>query len=432
MPKASFPDKLEFLFEPHRYKIAYGGRGGAKSWGFARALLIEGARRPLRILCARETQKSIADSVHRLLSDQIKELGLQAVYSVQAATINAINGTEIIFAGLRHNVNNIKSVEAADVVWVEEAQNVSRDSWEVLIPTIRKENSEIWVSFNPDLETDDTYKRFVLSPPPGAFVQKITYRDNPWFPEVLRVEMEHLRDTNLGAYEHVYEGSCKSSVEGAIFAAEMKKATEEGRIGNVPYNKTKPVDTIWDLGFSDLTTVWFVQPYSGYFNFIDYLQGEGLTIADYVVKLQNKGYVYGTDWLPHDGIDTIIHRRLSGGDRTMSIDMLMRGAGRNVQIVPKLYVADGINAARTIFPQCRFDAEKCADGLQALRHYQWGPVNERGVRSAEPLHNWASHASDAFRGAAVALKQPEREERRISSPPRMWSSSKSKADSWMQ
>jgi phage terminase large subunit len=150
---AQFPAKLQFLFHPQRYKVLYGGRGGAKSWGIARALLIQGTQRPLRILCARETQRSIGDSVHKLLSDQIEALGLGAFYAVQKSTILGANGTEFIFAGIRQNVSNIKSYEACDICWVEEAQTVSKSSWDVLIPTIRKTDSEIWVSFNPDLET---------------------------------------------------------------------------------------------------------------------------------------------------------------------------------------------------------------------------------------------------------------------------------------
>jgi phage terminase large subunit len=222
----------------------------------------------------------------------------------------------------------------------------------------------------------------------------------------MRVLAEDCKREDPVKYQQVWMGEPGGDVEGAVFAAELKRALEEGRIGNVPYNRTRPVDTAWDLGFGDLTAVWFIQSYDGYYNFIDYLEGDGLTIADYLAKLQNRGYVYGTDWLPHDAVDTIIHHKLAA-DKSRSIEQLMRAAGRKVRIVPKMLVADAINAARTMFPQCRFDAGRCADGLQALRHYQWGPVNEQGIRKREPLHNWASHAADAFRGAAVSMKQPK-------------------------
>lgn len=415
---ARFPAKCKFLAEPHPYKILYGGRDATKSWCVAQQLILNGSQRKIRWLCARETQKSMADSVHKLLGDTIVRLGLEHHYQVKESEIVGVNGTEFLFAGIK-NAKNIKSYESCDGCWVEEAQVVSKASWEILLPTIRKQGSEIWVTFNPELNTDDTYRRWVLNPPPGAVVVKIGYEDNKWLSEISRARIEHLRATDPIAFDHIYGGNCKSSVEGAIFSGELKRAANEGRIGSVPYNRTRPVDTIWDLGFGDLTAVWFVQAYGEYFNFIDYMEGDGLTIADYLVKLQGRGYVYGIDWLPHDGIDTIIHHRLSGGDRSMSIEMLMRAAGRNVRILPKLLVADGINAARTIFPQCRFDAEKCADGIQALRHYQWGPLNEKGVRGREPLHNWASHAADAFRGAAIAVRMPKEEpsERRAWSAP---------------
>ena len=126
--QAEFPEKLGFLFEPYRYKIAYGGRGGAKSWAFARALLLLGIQKPLRILCARETQRSITDSVHKLLSDQVAALGIESHYTIQNAAILGRNGTEIIFAGIRQNVHNIKSYESVDICWVEEAQTVSKHS----------------------------------------------------------------------------------------------------------------------------------------------------------------------------------------------------------------------------------------------------------------------------------------------------------------
>lgn len=418
---ARFPQTLDFLFAPHRYKVAYGGRGGAKSWGFARALLILGAQKPLHILCARETQKSIDASVHRLLRDQIKALGLEAYYEVQRNAILGSNGTDFIFAGLKHNITSIKSVEACDIVWVEEGQSVSDESWSVLIPTIRKEGSEIWVSFNPKFETDAAYERFIVTPPRSAKVIEINWRDNPWFPETLQVEREDLLATDPDECEHVYEGKCITVVKGAIFGAEMKKVQEEGRICSVPYDRTKPVDTFWDLGYGDDTAIWFAQAYGGCYNLIDYHEDSGQTIEEYLIRLQRRGYVYGTDYLPWDAVDAIVHKKLAG-DRSRSIEMLLRASGRKVRVVPKLPVIDGINAARTILPLCRFDAKKCADGLRSLRLYQWGPATALGVHRRTPLHDGASHAADAFRALALTLKQPEKEpdERPTPSPRRVW------------
>ena len=173
--KAEFPVKLQGLFQKSRYKVLYGGRGGAKSWGIARALLILGAKNPIRILCAREFQTSIRDSVHKLLCDQIESLGLLGFYEITQASIRGRNGTEFSFVGLKNNVSNIKSYEGVDICWVEEAQTTSRLSWNILIPTIRKGGSEIWISFNPELETDETYQRFVASPPEDCITMRVNW-----------------------------------------------------------------------------------------------------------------------------------------------------------------------------------------------------------------------------------------------------------------
>ena len=224
---AEFPAKLENLFKKSRYKVLYGGRGGAKSWGIARALLILGAKSPLRVLCAREFMTSMRDSVHKLLCDQIEALGLLGFYEITQASIRGKNGTEFAFAGLKNNISNIKSFEGVDICWVEEAQTVSRLSWNVLIPTIRKESSEIWVSFNPELETDETYQRFVVKPPDDCIQIKINWSDNPWFPETLMLEKDALKERDLEAYNQVWEGLCRQSVDGAIFAKERFTLTPE-------------------------------------------------------------------------------------------------------------------------------------------------------------------------------------------------------------
>lgn len=202
-------EKLGFLNEPHRYKVAYGGRGAGKSHSFARMLLVKTIKDPLRILCTRELQVSIADSVHKVLSDLINELGLNHHFDVQHTTIRGTNGSEFIFAGLKMNVSKIRSMEGVDIVWVEEAEAVSEESWQVLIPTIRKEGSEIWISFNANKETDPTYKRFVESPPPDAVVVNVNWDDNPWFPETLRREKDYLYRVDPEAAAHVWGGKTR-------------------------------------------------------------------------------------------------------------------------------------------------------------------------------------------------------------------------------
>lgn len=206
MASILFPRKFQPLFKPARYKVAYGGRGSAKSWNIARALLTIAHNRPIRVLCGRELQTSIKDSVHRLLCDQIEIMGLQAHFSTINNEVRGINGSLFIFEGLRHNINKIKSLEGIDYAWIEEAEKVSEESWEVLIPTIRKEKSEIWVSFNPDQEADPTYQRFIINTPPDTILINVSWRDNPWFPEVLRKEKDYLASVDPDAYAHVWEG----------------------------------------------------------------------------------------------------------------------------------------------------------------------------------------------------------------------------------
>lgn len=394
---AEFPAKLRFLFEPHRYKVAHGGRGSAKSWSFARALLIQGAQRPSRVLCAREFQNSIAASVHQLLADQIDALGLASFYEVQTTCIRGVNGTEFAFEGLRHNAHKIKSYEGVDVCWVEEAQTVSNASWELLVPTVRKDGSEIWVTFNPQLATDPTYQRFCLRPVDGV-VAEVNWQDNPWFPEVLRAEKDELKGRDMDAYLNVWEGKCRQALEGAVYKDELRQAQAEGRIGRVPYDPARPVHTFWDLGWSDSVAIWMVQAVGLEFRFIDYYENRQKPLDHYVATLQARPYVWGTDWLPHDARATTL---ASGGK---SIEEQVRALNRNVQIVPMLSVDAGIQAARVMFRNAWIDDKRCDLGLQMLRHYRYDHDPETGALSKHPLHDQSSHCADAFRMAGVALR----------------------------
>ncbi len=413
--EVQFPQKLAFLFEPQRYKVCYGGRGGAKSWGIARALLILGAKSQQRILCAREFQTSIKDSVHKLLCDQIDSMGLTGFYEITDKSIRGKNGTEFFFVGLRNNVTNVKSIEGVDICWVEEAQTVSKTSWNVLIPTIRKEKSEIWVSFNPELDTDETYQRFVLHSPENCKVVKINWSDNPWFPETLRIEKDALRDRDIEAYNTVWEGLCRQTVDGAIFAREIQMAELEERITRVPYDATKPVHAVFDLGWSDATAIWFVQFIGMETRIIRYIEDSQKTISDYLAKMQTYGYVYDTLWLPHDAEN----KTLAAAGR--SIDQIVRSAGYKTKIIPRTPIVDSINAARTLFRNCWFDRDNCYDGLQCLRHYRYEVDPETKQFSKNPLHDQYSHGADAFRMLGLVVNEPKR---RVNKPsyamPQSW------------
>ena len=426
-PIARFPAKLKFLFEPHPYKVAYGGRGGGKSHSFAKALLILGARKKLRILCCREIQKSIKASVHTLLKDEIERLqitgkdadGIVApFYRVMEDKIIGLNGTEFFFVGLRHNVSELKSMEGIDIVWPEEAHLVSTGSWNILLPTIRGDppfgpfgqGSEVWISFNPEFDDDPTYRMFVLSPPTGAVVQKVGWRDNPWFPKTLERQRLDLLKRDPVEYEVVWEGNCRTVGEGSIYAKQLREAleVEPRRITHIPHNRSLPVHTSWDLGRRDLTSIWFFQQVGYQHNVIDFYEDFGQDTEHYMAILASRKdaggehYRYGQTLLPHDA------KAFHQGARTTIYKQVCNSGVVNpkqVRIVRNISKVNGINAVRTLFPRLWFDAVRCEDGLRRLKKYQYAVDPETKKRSIEPLHNEDSHAADALKGYAVSLTE---------------------------
>lgn len=436
--KIDFVEKLKFLFQPAPYKIAYGGRGGAKTLSFAQAALILGSQRKLRIGCFREIQNSIRESVHETLTQESERLGLvqangKPFYKIMNNTIEGANGTEFFYSGLRHNLNSIKSIQGIDIAWVEEAATISNGAWKVFLPTIRGDpprgpfgkGSEIWIGFNPELDTDETYKRFVLKPPKGAIVQFINYYDNKFFPEILRAQMEDDKERNYNDYLTVWEGKTCVTLDGAIFANEIQNAEKENRICRVTYDKSRPVNTFWDLGKRDHTAIWFVQRIGMDFNIIDFYQNTGHTIPHYINEMQKRAYNYGVLYLPHDGVNTSVLTERSA-------ERILRAAGFRVRIVPRVSKkAISIQAARVIFDQCYFDRDKTIDGLQALRRYKYD-VDENGNYSREPLHNQDSDAADAFQQLGLSQKT-ELDERNKKKPKVVVNNdiSESSAQSWM-
>ena len=409
--EARFPPKLDFLFQPHRYKVAYGGRGGAKSWGFARALLIQGAEKPLRILCAREVQKSIKDSVHKLLSDQIEALGLGEFYRVLETEIRGANGTEFIFAGLADKTAaSIKSFEGVDRVWVEEAQVVSEKSWRILTPTIRTPGSEIWISFNPELDTDPTYRRFVLNPPDNAKVVKVNYDDNPWFTPELEAERLHCEKATPDDYANVWLGECRAAVEGAIYAREVGDAQQNGRFCNVPYDPMLKVHVVCDLGFNDAMAIILVQRNASELRVIEYIEDTHRTLDSYSAELKDKRLNWGKLWLPHDAKQT---RLDNAGVSTMD---QFRRLGWNVSLVPDVGVEPGIKTARMAFPRVYFDRNKATRLLECLKRYRRNIPTTTGEPGA-PVHDAYSHGADAFRYLAVVADQLKNESQNLAPIP---------------
>lgn len=396
--QADFPEKLGFLFEPHRYKGARGGRGSGKSWGFARALLIIGRAKKMRFLCAREVQKSIKQSVHKLLTDQIHALGLGEFYQILETEIRGANGTEFSFTGLAtHTVDSIKSYEGCDICWVEEAQFVSKRSWDVLIPTIRKPGSEIWFTFNPELETDETFQRFVVTPPPDCVVVEMNYNDNPWFPDELEAERLHCKEADPKGYDNIWEGKCKPAVAGAIYYDEVQKAEEEGRVCHVPYDPLKKVHVIFDLGWNDAMSISLVQRSASAIGVIENIEDSHKTLDYYSNLLKSKRYNWGRVWLPHDGR----HKDYKSGK---SAEDIMKALGWEVSITPNMSIEDGIRLTRVTFPRFYFDKTKAERLVQCAKRYRRS-INQQTNEPGAPLHDEWSHGADNLRYIAINAEQ---------------------------
>jgi len=396
--RAQFPVKLRGLMLPRRYKILYGGRGGAKSWGVARALLLLAAQSPLRVLCAREIQKSMKDSVHRLLKDQIEALGLSDEYDVFDTEIRGKNGSLFLFTGLQsHTVDSIKSFEGVDRVWVEEGHGVSAKSWNTLIPTIRKENSEIWVTLNPDMDTDDTYIRFIAAPSDDTWLCEVNWRDNPWFPQVLDDERVKAKARDPESYDHIWEGKPRRVAEGAIYRYEIDAVYADGRVSPVPYDPMMPVHTIWDLGWNDAMTIIMVQRGPQDLRLLDYIEDSNRTLDWYVAQLEKRPYRWGTDFLPHDG-------RTRNFQTGKSTEEILRSMSRKPRVLAQTSVEEGIKAARLVFPRCYFDKTKTVRLLECLKRYR-RDIHTKTGEPTLPLHDEYSHGADAFRylGQSVEL-----------------------------
>ena len=405
--KANFPEKLGVLFEPHRYKVIYGGRGAGRSWGCARALLLKSIITPTRILCAREVQKSIRDSVHKLLSDQIQHLGISPMFDIQEAVIKVKNGGEFTFSGLStQTIESIKSMEGIDYVWAEEAHIITKHSWDILIPTIRKDDSEIWITFNPSLETDETYQRFVINPPPDTVIVKLDYHDNPWFPEVLEKERLFCKENDPENYANIWEGQCKPAVEGAIYYHEIQKAIKENKICNVPYDPMLKVHVIMDLGWNDAMSIALVQRQASGLRIIEYIEDSHKTLDYYSALLKEKRMNWGNVWLPHDGRNKDFKTGLSTED-------IMKKLGWRVKITDNISVEDGIRLTRMTFGRIYFDKTKTERLIECIKRY-CRRINTQTQEPGSPLHNEFSHGCDCVRYLCInADKFSNEDERRI-------------------
>lgn len=407
------------LLQPARYKAAYGGRGGAKSHFFAEMAILRCASRKTRIACIREVQATIKDSVRQLLVDKAEHYGLTDWLDIRRDEITAPNGSLIVFKGMQaFNAENIKSLENFDVAWVEEAQVFSDRSLRLLRPTLRKETSELWFSWNPRNE-DDAVDKFFRghTPPPGSIICPVGWQDNPWLPKVLEDERDHDYSVDPEMAEHVWEGGYEIISEGRYFARQMLEAERSGRIGFFPHDPRRPVLTGWDLGVDDYTAIWFFQVVDGHPVVIDYYEASGLGAKDILaeglpeynddrraaalrlLELEREPYRYEKHFLPPD-----IRFREWGAGAKSRIESL-----NNLGVpVSRMHVgaaenpADKIEATRQLLPMTRFHhTNRTQIGMNRLRRYARKKNDALNTFIPAPKHDEQSHGASAFGEFAV-------------------------------
>jgi len=432
---AKFPKIFKPLDQPYRYKMVWGGRGKGASWTIARKLLIRGSESKLRILCTRELQKSIKQSVHKLLSDQTSKLGLSKFYDIQQQGIYGLNGTEIFFLGVKANPEEIKSMEGIDICWIEEAHALSEDSWDIIDPTVRKDGSEIWGSWNTRFRFDYMHQIFVEKrPPSGSLVLKVNYPDNPYFPEVLRKQMEEMKEKDYEKYLHIWMGELKQLAAGAIFGKQVTEVKKDNRVLNIPIQKNCDVHTFFDLGKNDETAIWFMQQVGKEYRFIDYFEGRLEDIEYYTKFIKKMDYLYGEHYMPHDAD----HDRLG---MKKNIRQQFEEVIKPINIVPRISDKNtAIQYARDMFTNCWFhireedkddkDCEGFYDypdldpmmatrskrvqrGFEVLCNYRYKYSEENKVFAQRPHHDWASNGADAFMQFAQGYKEQKKQWQKI-------------------
>jgi phage terminase large subunit len=400
------PPKLVNLFDGEaRYRVAFGGRGSGKTRSFALMSAVYGYRWGMsgkqgQILCAREHLNSLDESSLEEVKSAIRSVDwLDAYYEIGEKYIRSRDGrVSYVFSGLRRNLDSIKSKARVILAWVDEAENVSEAAWQKLIPTIREEESEIWVTYNPESKHSAVHQRFRVSPSGDVKVCEINWRDNPWFPDVLNQERINDQKLRPDVYDHVWEGAFLIHVEGAYYTVEMREANAEGRIGSAPYDRSVGVVTAWDLGVGDSTAIWFAQMVGPEVRLIDYYESSGVGLDHYVAVLNSRGYNYTDHILPHD---VRVRELGTGKSRLETLDNL---GVRPITIAAQLNVDDGIQAVRSLLGRAWFDEEKCERGIDCLRQYRRDYDENNKSFKARPLHDWSSHGADAMRYLAIGYR----------------------------
>ena len=404
------PPKLVPVFEGKaRTRFSFGGRGSGKTRSFALMTAVKGYQwgnanppRKGQILCAREFMNSLSDSSLEEIKTAIQSIPwLDDYYEIGEKYIKSKDGNiTYTFSGLRRSLDSIKSKARILLCWVDEAEALSGRAYDVLIPTVREVDSEIWVTWNPESKYSATNERFRDKIPHDSKGVMMNYRDNPWFPDVLEQTRLEDKEQRPDMYEHIWEGSYLIYTEGAYYSAEMRRAKDEDRITKVRYDRSTGVVVSFDLGIGDSTALWFAQFVGTEVHLIDYYEASGAGLEHYVKVLQDRGYVYDQYVFPHD----IRVRELgTGKSRLETLDQLGIHADK-VEIAPQLLIDDGIQSVRAMLDKCYFDEEKCEKGIDCLLNYQRDWDDNGQTWRMRPNHNWASHGADAFRYLAIGYQ----------------------------
>lgn len=383
------PAWCRVLFEPQwRYISVRGGRGSGKTKNFARALVMRSTVEKLRILCTREVQLSIRESVYATIVNEIRELGLESQFEILTNEIRSKKGGSFIFRGLAsETIDSIKSLADINIAWVEEAQAVSHKSFEMLFPTIRATGSQIWLSWNPELETDPVYELVVKKGLPACANLFVNFDQNPWFPEVLRLEEQHMLAHDPIRHKHVWLGMPLPAVAGAIYFDEILNMTNTGRIRGMTIDPQLQLYAVFDLGFNDAMTCGIVQRTKDDIRILDYLENNRVSLAWFNDELRARNYDSAIVVLPHDGR----HKSLQTG---LSPQEIMNMYGWMTEIVDNIGVENGIRVTRELMAQMYIDEFRCAALIEHLKRYA---RNKHG----HPIHDDHSHGSDMVRYVGV-------------------------------
>lgn len=393
------PEVFAPLLGAARYKGAWGGRGSGKSHHFAEQIVARHAHQPgRRTVCIREVQKSLVRSAKRLIEDKLAQFGLGAAqgFEVQREVIHTPGGGVITFTGMTdHTADSVKSLEGFDCAWVEEAQSLSDRSLTLLRPTLRKDDSELWFSWNPQRATDpvDRLLRSVDAPT-GAVVVRANWNHNPWFPGALEQERQDCLRLQPERYGHIWEGEYATVLEGAYFARHLTDAQLQGRIGFVARDPLLKVYAFWDIAGTgdraDATAIWIVQFVGAEVRALDYYEAVGQPFDAHVAWLRQAGWGDATCVLPHDGSahDTVYAVTPQG---------FLNKAGFSTEVMPNQgrgAAMQRVQALRQVFPAIRFDEERTQGGRDALGWYHERRDEHRNM-GLGPEHDWSSHGSDA-------------------------------------